>query len=381
MRAVLLAAVLAAIAATGCGKTLRPGYCRTNSDCVGMGNGICDNDPDGGTFTCGDGGTPDAPDGPDGGDAGDASDASIEKPFMCTATADCADAGMSGVCETDSGKCVECLMDSDCTATTKPICDKTANTCVRCTTDAQCIGKVPNPGVCMVHQDGRCASDSETIYVKNVAGCSMLAGAGGTQSVPYCVPQLGIDSVDTMKRVVVMRGPDSLRFWTLTAPGDQVTVIGQSGAAISPGADIGVHVTAGNVYIRGLKISGGSKAGVVADSAAQLRMDRCIVQDNSAGGILVDGAEFDIRDTTIAGNGPGTFGIATWGGVLINNPASGSNALELLTVQNNKAIGVSCSVGVNNMGVLASGNLTGDINPTCGFSSCGTASATCGAQP
>jgi hypothetical protein len=385
MRAFLLAAVLAAIGAVSCGKTLRPGYCRADSDCVGMGSGICDNAPDGGTFTCGDGGASDASvdrDGSDAPEAGDASDGPIEKPFTCTITADCADAGMSGVCEAIAGKCVECLIDSDCTATTTPVCDKAANMCVRCTTDAQCVAKAPNPGVCMFHQDGRCASDSETIYVKNSVGCSMTMGVGGTQSAPYCFSQLGIESVTMGSRVVVMRGPDPLRFWTFAVPGDQVTVIGQGGATIAPGADVGVRITAGRAYLRDLKIAGASNIGVVAEGGSELQMHRCVVENNSRGGILIDGASFDIRNTTVTGNGPGTLGPITWGGMLVNNPpAGGLNELALLTIENNKAVGISCSVAVDSMGILASGNLTGDINPTCDFLSCGTASATCGAQP
>ena len=63
MRAFLLAVIVATIAATSCGKTLRTGYCRTNDDCKAMGIGsTCNNDPDGGTFMCRvDGGAPDAP--------------------------------------------------------------------------------------------------------------------------------------------------------------------------------------------------------------------------------------------------------------------------------------------------------------------------------
>jgi len=65
MRTFLLAALAIAVVAAGCGKTLRPGYCRTDNDCGGR---HCDNATDGGSFMCSDAG---APDGPDGGDAGD----------------------------------------------------------------------------------------------------------------------------------------------------------------------------------------------------------------------------------------------------------------------------------------------------------------------
>ena len=129
-----------------------------------------------------------------------------------------------------------------------------------------------------------------------------------------------------------------------------------------------------------VKASLGIGLGIQADSGADLVMDRCIVHNNSGGGILIDRASFDIRNTTVTSNGPGTLGAITWGGMLISSQPRGLNELQILTVQNNKAIGISCSVAVSNMGVLASLNLTGDINRRVGFSSCGAATVTCGAQ-
>jgi hypothetical protein len=47
-------------------------------------------------------------------------------------------------------------------------------------------------------------------------------------------------------------------------------------------------------------------------------MDTCAVTNNPGGGILLNGAAFDIKNTTVTGNGPATFGGATaWGGILV----------------------------------------------------------------
>ena len=49
-------------------------------------------------------------------------------------------------------------------------------------------------------------------------------------------------------------------------------------------------------------VSLGTGLGVQADTGAELRMDRCLVQNNSVGGILINGASYDIQNTIIANN-------------------------------------------------------------------------------
>lgn len=446
MRAFILAAIAIAVAVTGCGKTLRPGFCRVDSDCKP--GQSCPNG-DGGSFQCtGDAGVPDtAPtdatdggdardggevgDARDGGDGGDASDAAVDVRFTCTTSAQCLDhdGGTGKVCEPDAGDCVECLPTNAgaCTGTTKPVCLGTAcvqclpnmadactgttplcvgTTCVRCSKDADCTG----PGICMT--DGHCAPDGEVVYVEfKQTGCT---GADGSLANPYCTPTEGVSALaaNATKKVIAIRGAVNGPMVLANASATPL-VLGRQNALNEAGQIVtavgtGITVSAGDVLIRGLEVVGGGSAsskgivasgsstklrlvgvkvslgmglGIQADNGADLVMDRCIVENNSRGGILIDHASFDIRNTTITSNGPGTLGAITWGGMLISEPASGLNQLQFLTVQNNKAIGISCSVAVSNMGVLASMNLTGDVNQTCGFSACSTASVTCGAQP
>jgi hypothetical protein len=440
MRAFMLAALAAAIALTGCNKKqLRPGFCDTTSVC---GGGLICDARDGGSWKCIEAGVMDAPtdatdggdggevgDARDGGDGGDASDAAVDVPFRCLTSTQCVgrDGSAGNVCEPDAGACVECLstnatactgskpvcmgtmcvqclpnMADACTGTT-PICVGT--TCVRCSKDADCMG----PGICMT--DGHCAPDGEIVYVEfKETGCT---AANGSLANPYCTPTEGVSALaaNATKKVIVIRGAVNGPMVLASASATPLVLgrqngLGEAGQIVTA-VGTGITASAGEVLVRDLEVVGGGSGsskgivasglstklklvsvkvslgmglGVQADSGADLAMDRCTVENNSRGGILVDHASFDIRNTTVAGNGPGTLGAITWGGILISEPASGLNQLQLVTVQNNKAIGVSCSAAVSNMGVLASMNVTGDINQTCGFSSCGTAGASCGSQ-
>ena len=165
----------------------------------------------------------------------------------------------------------------------------------------------------------------------------------------------------------------------------QISVVGQMSATIS--GVPAIHLAAGDLYVRAVKLGPGASIGCQADAGSLLRLDHVLVTGNSAGGILLNGAAFDIENTTVTTNGPGTDSTgATWGGIrIVSPPLSGPKMLNLVTVQNNNQVGVSCSASasVSGMGVLASGNAGGvDITTAnCGFSSCSPASVTCGAQP
>jgi len=217
----------------------------------------------------------------------------------------------------------------------------------------------------MSHQDGRCASEAETIVVST----------GGT--LPTSVP--------SGKRLLLVRGAVTGTItWTLS--GQQMTIIGQSSAMLTGnGTASTLHVTGADLYIRDLGVTAGAP-GITADGGAILRLDHVSVSNNTAGGILLDGAGFDIKNTTINSNGPNIAGFA-FGGILIQNPPTSSTApksLSLSTIKDNQLVGVSCGSGASvtpaPTTVLVSGNTGGDIGGACGFTSCGTAGPTCGAQ-
>jgi hypothetical protein len=219
----------------------------------------------------------------------------------------------------------------------------------------------------MSHQDSRCASTAETILVTT----------GGV--LPTSVP--------SGKRLLVISGSVAGTIaWTLTGP--QMTIVGQStGTLTGTGSVATLHVTGGDIYIRNLTITGGSP-GLWADTAAILRLDHVSVSNNTAGGILLDGAGFVIQDTTVNANGANTAGTVIFGGIGIQNtPASAAvpKSLALSTINGNQLVGVSCGTGAafapTPTSVLASSNTGGQVGGACGFTSCGSASTTCGAQP
>jgi len=314
----------------------------------------------------------------------------------CLSSTDCTTAG-ARACDTAATKCVECVGNSDCTDPTRPVCDNQA--CRGCKVDSECAtaGAAAGPGVCMFHLDGHCATDSETVYVApGNAACSDSAANAGTSLVPFCTSQAGIDAtalpaapppVDagggtsdagntdgggadagagidggagsgipaSPRPLVVMRGP-SLTEWSFNISDRTLTVVGQSSATVSPGGHIGVHVSAGTVYVRSLHVTGGqtSQPGVVADGG-ELHLDRCIVDYNGAGGVQVDGAGFEITNSVLANNGVGTFnGSTSWSGALLGVVPAGKPATFLNnTVVNNMAPGVVCTQG-NSHNVLGS---------------------------
>ncbi len=289
-----------------------------------------------------------------------------------------------------AGQCVACASSGDCKVATSPICTA-VNVCVACTADSQCVAKLGatgNPGVCMSNLDGHCATDAETVYVQNVTACSNNIATGGTSAVPYCDTAFGVNAAASTNGKILTVLAGALSSFSVSVSAKPLTIVGKAATITPIGFNDGIDVTAGEVYLRGITVQGSlsaqTKIGINAGASVTLHMDTCSIVGNPGGGILLNGAAFDIENTTITGNGPGTLGLASWGGIAVNNPpASGPTTLNLVTVQNNKQVGLACSAAVSGTGVLATGNAGGvDIGASCGFTSCSTsaASATCGAQ-
>ena len=297
------------------------------------------------------------------------------------------------VCGT-TGICVQCNTSADCTVTTKPIC--ASNACGQCTADSQCtakLGTTGNPGVCMNNIDGHCATDAETVYVQNVtATCSDSATGAGSTATPFCTAHTGVNVASTTsgKTLVVLTG--ALADFSIAVPSKTLTVVGK-GAVITPAASTdGIDITNGVVYLRALTVQGnaspatgmGINATPGTGSTVTLYMNGCKVTNNPGGGILLNGAAFDIENTTLTGNGPNTVS-TQWGGIYVQNlPSSGPTTLNLVTIQNNNGGGLTCSGGIQGTGVLSAGNINtaSQISSACTVTSCSTSDggATCGAQ-
>jgi hypothetical protein len=298
----------------------------------------------------------------------------------CLASTDCS--GATPACNTDTKTCVECLSNVDCGAAAKPICDTAHHTCVKCTSDAECVGKLgADPGVCMAHEDGRCAAATEAIFVQQTSLCSDASPTAGTPGMPYCtmgpvMQRLGTGAID----LVIVRGTVTAGTWTFTGATGEVSIVGQQSAFIASAASPALAMASGQLYVRDVKASSSASLCLSAKGGT-LRLEHVTVDSCLKGGILLDGAAFDIRDTTVTNNGPGTQGTTLWGGVLVSSlPAAGTTGLTLVTIQGNKQIGLTCAGGIQGTGVLATGNTGGDVNPYCNVSACAAAGPTCGAQ-
>jgi hypothetical protein len=183
--------------------------------------------------------------------------------------------------------------------------------------------------------DGHCATGDEVIFVESVAsGCP---NPDGTSGKPYCMLSDAVPKLRADRNIIVIRGALSDRL-TLGTTGFSPVVIGRRSssneAASIPAVNMtAITVTSDNVLIRdllvnagtstaskGIVVSGSSTAlklfnvqvslttdglGVQASAGAQLTMDRCIVTNNPVGGLLINGAGYDIQNSIFGSNAYG----------------------------------------------------------------------------
>jgi hypothetical protein len=246
------------------------------------------------------------------------------------------------ICNMSTQSCVECLVNATCGATT-PICDMTSKSCRMCRADAECKGI--GPGVC-VDWDGHCATATEVITLQSGAAC-----VAAPASFSFC---LSADAANALtmtppRSVLLVKGPDPVA--AIDVPSGvmspKVLLVGQAGAKIGAGSgDVaGVHVKGATMFwVRDLAISGGT-VGVVAEMSAELHLTRCAITMNDRGGLRTTNAGFDITNTIVAANGPGSdLGGVTFGGVRLGAvPTGGLSNFANNTVVDNMLIGVSCA--------------------------------------
>jgi hypothetical protein len=197
----------------------------------------------------------------------------------------------------------------------------------------------------MSHQDGRCATDTETVYVENRPMCSLVPTTGGTSTVPFCSPQAGIGAAGGAKRLIVLRGTTPFVPFDVALNPGEISVISKDGAIIDHGAAIGIHLTRGQLYVRGVTVGAGSGPGVVADggSVSVLRLDRCQIL-GSGGGLLINNAGYEIVNTVIANNNEALVPPTgpTYGGVYLRSAAGALTTFRYNTIVGNQNIGLQC---------------------------------------
>jgi hypothetical protein len=288
----------------------------------------------------------------------------------CTANSYCTTSGKP-VCNTSTNQCVQCTDNSQCSGAT-PICS--SNTCVACTTDAQCVAKLgSNPGVCMSHQDGRCATDAETIYAEyTVPGCATTIAGGGTAATPYCDAVIALGAVSASRRLIVVRGSvgADISYYT---PGLQLTVVGQLNAMLFPAGvspSCAVVSNGADLYMRDLICNTNYNADAIAAHSATLHLLRMVLFD-SAGGLFLDRSNFEIVDTILSNNS--SYGIS------VNNPpATGLKSLQRVTFKDINSTDITCTGPVTGVGVYAPDNK--GISSACGITTCSSPSTSCGSS-
>jgi hypothetical protein len=274
------------------------------------------------------------------------------------------------------GTCVGCLANSDCSGTpTTPICS--SNICVGCRADSDCSGM--GSGICI--KDGHCATVAETIYVKNdTSTCndpSSVSANAGTSAQPFCSMQPVTMYLSQARDLVIVSGTVSGATWTYNnnVTGGMLSVVGQSGAQIASSTTPGFSLQGGSVYIRAVKFSPSASIGIKSTGGA-ITLDGVTVDSCMGGGIFLSGTTFDIENTTVTNNGPGSQG--TSGGINISTAGTGSK-LNLVTIKNNNQIGITCDGAIAATGVYVMSNTGGNIATNCNFSSCPTLVTGCGA--
>ena len=83
----------------------------------------------------------------------------------------------------------------------------------------------------------------------------------------------------------------------------------------------------------------------VVATGGEIHLDRMVIRDNGAGGVLINGASFAITNSVIAGNGESLFPntVITWSGIAIGAvPAGGPANLVDNTITGNGTGGVAC---------------------------------------
>lgn len=330
-------ACLVVLLVTGCRKE-KPGFCTGDAQCPsGM---RCDHRVmgcvagDGGVDGNGDGGGRDTQD--DVPPACTANSCGGETPVCdgttkacraCASGGECAARSSSAPACSSSGACVECVGNGDCLGT-RPICNTAIHTCRACAADAECPA---DPGVCLT--DGHCATSGEVIFVEANNPACPNPSADGSTSNPFCTPNAAVAVVTVGRHVIVIRGAANNQL-VLNTTGKAPVIVGRqdsggNGGSVPATGATAITVSSDTVLIRDLTVNAGTTPtskgivvtgagssltllhvtaslgtgmGVDAEPGAALTMDECYVTGNSAGGLLVNGASYDIQNSIFAGN-------------------------------------------------------------------------------
>lgn len=212
----------------------------------------------------------------------------------CSDSSECSRFPDTGVCDPQTGSCVECIGGPDCPAPGKPICD--GGSCRGCRLDDECPS-----GAC--GDDGACIAEADVVYVhpagQDVAPCS--------RSAPCKDLQFGIRQTTMTRNHVVMAAgayPSQEVGITATYTPALALFIHGHGAKISGSSEVLFSIIVPTT-IRDLDIESSG----LAILAAQAVLERIHIR--AATGLQVDGP-ITARDLFIEA----TNSISNFGGVL-----------------------------------------------------------------
>ncbi|HVV86900.1 MAG TPA: right-handed parallel beta-helix repeat-containing protein [Kofleriaceae bacterium] len=273
----------------------------------------------------------------------------------CASDDDCTRFAGTQRCDvTGSHACVVCVSDDDCGSAT-PVCGAD-HTCRACGADGECAS-----GVCA--QGGTCPAAADVIYVDAAAAAS---NTDCTQAAPCHTIALGVAKIDATRRTMRIAPAAAPYAERVVLDGKTVDLVA-TGAELTSTIDPVLDVVGGSVVtIRGLDVNRGMGRGVHCNGASvtlreaevemsvgrgidatdcTLTVERSRILDNNGGGIAVSSGRTTIRNTFIGKNGNVAFSV---GGVYVMDPFDLTFEFNTVVdnfVSNAGAAGLNCSTG------------------------------------
>lgn len=173
----------------------------------------------------------------------------------------------------------------------------------------------------MDHQDGRCATDAETVVVQGTALQSAIDKA----------------VLEGRSLVVVKNSTGAGDF---KGPG-KLSIVGVGKPVIGGGpGTTGLVITGGELYLRDVTVAA------------------------SAGGVLIDGGGFTLKNVVVRNNEKATTDLVKWGGIYVKSRV-GPGVLKNVQILNNLFSGLVCAAPITLDNVEATGNVGEDIAAEC----------------
>ena len=274
---------------------------------------------------------------------------------------DCVAMGCAtGVCDTTTHACVECIDDSTCNGVT-PACHNDA--CGPCLRNADC----PESNTCL--PTGACANSSEVAYVKSggTDATCMQSSPCGSLSAGLSLPRPYVHLTGAITESIVLTndmtktiiGERDATGKTITSTisnsigGSTLVTVGGTSTNLSlidialagtvsnyDGIQLTASVNTVKVSLLRSTINGVTGYGIEANHG-EVNVDRSSITHNLSGGLSLSSATYHVKNTFITGNGTST----SVGGVYLSQ---GSGTIDFSTIANNlgpagSAKGINCS--------------------------------------